>query len=407
MRICNVDQMRIAVLNLIMRTMRSDLAFPQLDVNLERKGIRAEYPMAVLVADELARMGNTVDVFGGSIYEVVRDPIENGDHANVVSERLSFKTLFPPSYYPYAKGLPQRLRQGGYDAVLSSEFVQPATVQAMRHKQGGSRLFVWQEIASHPRFPAGIASRILFHRMKANGFQRFDKAIPRSTTALEFLKSQGFPDKMIAPIVPNAVDCRTFKPRGKPDFFEKRNIHDAPRPRIIMAARISRAKGVETFLEATKIVLAEAKSVSFVLKGSGPDLPRVRFMAQKMGLGKNLTVIEEFLPRKDLAELIASCDICAAPSSSDLLFFVPLEAIASGVPVITSTASHHSATFADGKTGMVVPANDSKALASAFLELIHDERRLTAMSKAARQLAVTKFSSEKVARDLLDIFSGN
>ena len=399
--------MRVAILNLTMRTVKSGLKFPQFDLSLPKEQVRAEYPMVLLVADEIERMGNEVDVYSGSVYEIVRNSEAGENRANVIYEKESMRFLFPPFYYPYARDIPSKLKRGGYDVVLTSEFVQPASVQAMNVRNLRANLFIWQELASHPRFPISLASRSVFLRVRMNGFAGFKKAIPRSKKALAFLRSQGIPDASISRVVPNAVDCRTFSPVQEYDFFEKRMMNDVPSPRVLLAARIVKGKGIDTFLTAASIVRKEAPDVSFVIKGTGPDIQSVRQMANRLGVEERVTFIEEFLPRKEFANLVASCDICAAPSTQDLLFFIPLEAIASGVPVVTATGSHHTETFADGRAGIVVPADDSKALAEALLTLVNDRQRLERMSVAARDLAVSEYSSEKVANSLLEIFSGH
>jgi len=398
--------MRIAILNLTMRTVKSGLKFPQFDSKLPRERVRAEYPMVLLVADEMAKMGHEVDVYSGSVYEVVRDSEEGKNRANVIYEKESMRLLFPSYYYPYAPSISSELKEGNYEVVLTSEFVQPASVQAMRARNKNTDLFIWQELASHPRFPISLASRSVFLRVRMNGFASFNKAIPRSKKASAFLRSQGIPDISISRVVPNAVDCRTFSPVQEKDFFEQRMMNDVLSPRILLAARIVKGKGIDTFLTAASIVHRAAPDVSFVIKGTGPDMESVKQMANRLGIQKRVFFIEDFLPRTEFANLVASCDICAAPSTQDLLFFIPLEAIASGVPVVTTTGSHHTETFADGRAGIVVPANDSKALAEALLTLINDRPRLERMSVAARDLAVSEYSSEKVANSLLEIFSG-
>ncbi len=173
-----------------------------------------------------------------------------------------------------------------------------------------------------------------------------------------------------------------------------------PHPRVIMISRIVKDKGVETFLNAAKILKDEGVKASFVLKGSGPDTEAVKELAGRLGISDRLVRIEEYLSRPDLANLMASCDICAAPSEGDLLFFVPLEAIASGVPAIVSNATHHVHTFSDGRAGRAIPPRDPQALATALRELLEDEGLRKKMAQAARQLAVEEFSIESVARRL-------
>lgn len=390
--------MRIAVVNLLMRTVKSDHFLPQLDRSLPTGGVRVDSPMAVLLSDQLARMGHDVDVFVGSMFEVARDPEDPNDRRasiHYVKERLRW--ILPPSSYPFAPSISSHLRKGQYDAVITTDLIQPCTLAALSAYARDPRVFVWEELASHPRFPASSFSKCVFSFCRGNGFKGVRSIVPRSASARRFLASERVPQHKISRIIPNGVDCGTFSPRQPRDYFESAGMTNVPRPRIIMVARIDKHKGIETFLKAARTALDKGYEGSFVLKTTGPGMAEVEKLANNLCLSSKVTMIGGYLSRRALANLMASCDICAAPSSGDLLFFVPLEAMASGLPVITTAQTHHADTFSDGKAGLIVPTNDSEALAEAFIDLGRDQRRLGQMAAAARDLAVKEFSMETVA----------
>jgi glycosyltransferase involved in cell wall biosynthesis len=398
--------MRIAIVNLIMRTIRSTMRFPQFDGSLPRRDVEAMDPMAVMVADEIARLGHEVDIYSGSMFNVTRSPkSEETSLANVKYVREVMPGLFPPSYYPFTPSLIRQLRTGNYDAVLASEIMQPTIALTLLCRP--AKIFIWQELGTHPRFPITIPGRIEFAFLRSEGFQRVSKFMPRSESARTYLTREGVPDEKISQVIPNGVDCRTFRPDQGSDFFEKRGMGGIPHPRVIMVSRIVRDKGVETFLAAAKILKDEGVNASFVLKGSGPDVDMVGPLVEKLGISDRVVRIEEYLSRPDLANLMASCDVCAAPSEGDLLFFVPLEAIASGLPVVVSNATHHVHTFSDGKAGRVIAPRNPRALANSLRELLADPNLRKRMSLAARQLAVEKFSIESVAGRILKEMSAD
>lgn len=397
--------MRIAVVNLLMRTVKSDLFLPQLDRSLPTGGVRVDSPMAVLLSDQLARMGHDVDIFVGSMFEVTRDledPNDRRASIRYVKERLRW--ILPPSSYPFAPSMSSHLKKGQYDAVITTDLIQPCTLAALSTYARDPRVFVWEELASHPRFPASSYSRCVFSFARTNGFKGVKRIVPRSESARRFLTSELVPQHKISRIIPNGVDCGTFSPRQPRDYFESAGMANVPRPRIVMVARIDKHKGIETFLKAARTALDKGYEGSFVLKMTGPGIAEIEKLVDSLRLSGKVTMIGGYLPREDLANLMASCDICAAPSSGDLLFFVPLEAMASGLPVITTAQTHHADTFSDGKAGLIVPTNDSEALAEAFIDLSRDQRRLKQMAAAARDLAVKEFSMETVASRFVEEF---
>ena len=397
--------MKIAVVNLLMRTVKSRHLLPQLDHKLPEGGVRVESPMAVLLADELASMGHEVDVFVGSMFDVVREKEQATERrASITYVKETVRWIFPPSFYPLAPSVATQLRKKKYDAVLASELVQPSTLVALTMAQGETRIFVWQELASHPRFPARLLSKFAFSLLRIGKFNRIEKIVPRSESARQFLISEGVPKDKISRVIPNCVDCTTFTPHHSSDYFERNGLELPPRPRTIMIARVDKRKGIETYLESIRIAVDKGYAGSFVLKASGHGVDDLRRLVDRLHVGDRVTIIGEYLPRRDLANLMASCDICAAPSSGDLLFFVPLEAMASGLVVITTAMTHHSATFSDGKAGVLVPHDDPAALAEAIVELGRDLTSLRKMGAAARELAVRDFSTESVACRFVEEF---
>lgn len=396
--------MRIAIINLLMRTVKSNGFIPQLDPSLPRGGVIADSPMAVLLADELAIAGHDVDIYAGSMFQVVRDSERPGKRASIIYSKEAMKWLFPPSFYPLAPSIIPRVRKGGYDVILTSELIQPSTLAALAVRSGSTKVFVWQELASHPRFPASLYSKSIFAAFRMSEFKNVHKIVPRSVRARQFLLSEGVPEARISRIIPNAVDCRTFTPEQPFDYFEKNGLGNPPRPRVLMVARIDKSKGIQTFLRAADIAVRKGYQGSFVLKVTGNGVSEVRKSAERLALVKKVIIIGEYLRRRDLANLMASCDVCAAPSSGDLLFLVPLEAMASGLPVITTPQTHHSGTFSDGKAGFLVPPDNPEALAESIVYLGNDSKILGQMAVAARDLATREFSMEIVAQRFITEF---
>lgn len=395
--------MRIAIVNLLMRTAKSELPLPQMDKTIPRENLVADSPMVVALGDELAKLGHDVDIFVGSIFKIVGGR-GKGRNASLVSVEEKLRFLFPPTYYPFAPSVMSLLDKGGYDIVMTTDLIQPCTLMSMCSRPTKPGLFVWEELASHPRFPVRWYSKALYAVMRARRFRGIRRAMPRSESAREFLLSHGVPPALVSRTIPNAVDCKLFTPDHDEDFFERTGAKAPARPRTLMVARVDRTKGIETFLRAVKVATDRGHKGGFVLKATGKSTSEVEEAARNIGVEGLVSIIGGYLPREDLANLMASCDLCAAPSTGDLLFFVPLEAMASGLPVITTTQTHHARTFADGRAGVIIEPNDPAALAGAIIGISGDAQRLRRMSTAARETAVAEFSLESVARRLVEEF---
>jgi glycosyltransferase involved in cell wall biosynthesis len=84
---------------------------------------------------------------------------------------------------------------------------------------------------------------------------------------------------------------------------------------------------------------------------------------------------------------------------------VVLEALSAGRPVIGADAGGIPYLVEHNRTGLIYPAGDAPALASAITRLYHDEELCARMSTEARRAAEEKFDSRVTLATLMDVFS--
>lgn len=144
-------------------------------------------------------------------------------------------------------------------------------------------------------------------------------------------------------------------------------------------------KGLSTALGAVRML----DSVKLLVAGRGPaDLYR----------GDNA----QFLgPVSDIASLFAAADLLVAPTWYDPFSNACLEALAAGLPVITTPANGFSEILTPGVHGDITPAGDSLALAES-VEKWRDPEKLATAREACRLLA-SEYSIERNARETLEI----
>ena len=128
---------------------------------------------------------------------------------------------------------------------------------------------------------------------------------------------------------------------------------------------------------------------TLLVAGRGPaDLYAIR-SAQFLG------------PVSDIASLFAAADLLVLPTWYDPFSNACLEALAAGLPVITSDANGFSEIISEEVHGQTIPAGDPLALANA-LESWRDRDRLENARSNCMELA-SVYSMEKNARDTLEI----
>ena len=104
--------------------------------------------------------------------------------------------------------------------------------------------------------------------------------------------------------------------------------------------------------------------------------------------------------------LYRRADLLVIPTRADCFSMAGLEAMASGVPVVTCPVGGVGEVFDDGVQGLYVPPDDGAALAAAVESLLADPARRRAMGQAARALAVERYDAVVNARRLLEVLAG-
>jgi UDP-glucose:(heptosyl)LPS alpha-1,3-glucosyltransferase len=136
-------------------------------------------------------------------------------------------------------------------------------------------------------------------------------------------------------------------------------------------------KGLSTAIEA----LPRLPGARLVVIGRG-DETRYRRLAARLDLTDRIRWLGL---RPDLERWYAAADVLVLPTRYEPFGNVHLESLASGLPVVTTTAAGGAEVVEDGKNGAVIPPNDASALAAAVTRLRGEDR--AALAEAARRAA--------------------
>ena len=162
-------------------------------------------------------------------------------------------------------------------------------------------------------------------------------------------------------------------------------------PKLLFVGGDFTRKGGPELLAAMRNGLAERCDLDIVTPAPVPATPGVRVHSD---LGPND-------PR--LLQLYREADAFVLPTYADCLAVAIGEALASGLPVVTTSVGGQPEAVQDGLTGFVVPPGDVDALGKALLRLIDDPILRRTMSRLARRAAVERFDAHANARRLLDV----
>ena len=183
-------------------------------------------------------------------------------------------------------------------------------------------------------------------------------------------------------VVPNGVDCRTFRPGN--------SVRSGDRLNVVFVGRTIPQKGPNILLEALAILNRDDVGAEIIgSHGFDPNAPLTAYERHLRELARPLGDRIRFrptVPRHHLPGLMRAADIIVVPSRwSEPFGLTVLEGMASGVPVIASAVG--GIPQAMGPAGIQVPPDDPEALAEALDFLALDESRRQGMAQACRQHA--------------------
>lgn len=164
---------------------------------------------------------------------------------------------------------------------------------------------------------------------------------------------------------------------------------------ILTVANLNSQKGHEHLLRAAAEITSARQRVIFAFAGVGPLEDDLRKMCSELSLDG----IARWLGyRNDVTELIAASDLCVLPSLFEGIPFFVIEAMAGGKAVVATSVSGVPEAVAEGKTGLLVPPEDSQSLARAIMALLDDPDRSKLMGRAGRTRAENMFNVDDVVR---------
>ncbi len=176
-------------------------------------------------------------------------------------------------------------------------------------------------------------------------------------------------------------------------------------PAIVAVANLFPLKGHRYLLEAVELLVGRWPRLRCVLVGDGPERSALEQHARRLGLEERVRFagwIDEPAKRR----VIERSRCVVLPSLSEGLPVCVLEAMAFSKPVVASRIGGIPEIVEDGRTGMLVPPADSRALAEAIHALLSDAALAERMGQAGRQRLQQHFSAGQTIERMEELYAG-
>ena len=228
----------------------------------------------------------------------------------------------------------------------------------------------------------------------------FDYSIVLANEFKKTLISWGYKGKDIK-VETTTVDKLLLKGFSIQDRIEK--IDNLKTIQILYLARIEKEKGIIETIDAFKELSERYNNLKLVIAGGGPFEEQAKQYVNRISL-KGVSFIGYV--RDSIKKNVYFCsDIYVLPTYyKEGMPNSVLEAMAMGLPVVTTPVGGLKDFFKNGEHGFLVQKKDSKEIATSLERIMTDKKKWRTMAKSSHDFAVERFLSPKVAQRLEDTY---
>lgn len=235
------------------------------------------------------------------------------------------------------------------------------------------------EIKKKARLVSGLFKKIF---VKADFIQVI------SNYLADFARAMGYKGELA--VVPNGVDIEKFKNQSAAGDNKT----------LITASRLVKKNAVDDIIKSLKYLPANVK---LMVLGDGPDADMLKNLVGELGLGDRVVSLGQ-VSHNDLPQYLAKADIFIRPSLSEGQGISFIEAMAAGVPVITTPVGGIIDFLRDGETGLFCKVKNPESIAEKVKVLLADKELAEKIKNNALIMVKKDYDWNLIAEKIKNIF---
>jgi len=209
----------------------------------------------------------------------------------------------------------------------------------------------------------------------------------------------GAPPHLLA-VIPNGIDPPP--PAGRAEALDRLGLKPDDGPIVGCVGGLSRHKGQSALMHAMGQLDGRPPRPTLVLVGDGPDRPGLESEAATLQGRVRIRFMGE---RPDARSLLPAFDVLVVPSIEREGFgLAALEGMDAGLPVVASRLGGLPEVVEDGRTGLLVPPGDVRAMALAIARLLANPEERRAMGTEGRRRVESRFRAAPMARRVESVY---
>ena len=288
-------------------------------------------------------------------------------------------------------------RLGRYLARHRIQAVHAFDVPAVLFAVPAARLYRVPVVLSSQRAHRALTPGLTRHLLRLTDRIADGIVVNSKAVAGELIAEDGVPPSLLH-LAYNGIDTGRFRPEGS------RATLPWPEPHVTIgvACALRPEKGLVTLLDAFAHIRTRRPEARLLIVGGGPMEAGIQEKAREFRLG---SACHFQPPVEEVAPWLRAMDIFVLPSLSEALSNSLMEAMACGCCAVASDVGGNPELVADGHTGLLFPAGNSRALAAILESLVENQALRARLAEAGCGWIHEGFSSEAAARRMGRIYA--
>jgi glycosyltransferase involved in cell wall biosynthesis len=206
-------------------------------------------------------------------------------------------------------------------------------------------------------------------------------------------------------VIHNGVDINKFKPVSDKRKAKEELGLNPEDIAILSVGRLYARKGLFTLIESMPAVVRRFRNAKFVISGKGQsnEMKKLIAHAEKLGIRDNI-IFTGYFPDKKLPRLYQAADVFAFSTFYENLPFAVLEALSTGLPVVTTYVGGIPEMIDSGKNGFLVQPFNAKELSDRVLYLLEHPAEAAEMGFLARKTILERFDWRFIVKKMLKVY---
>lgn len=211
------------------------------------------------------------------------------------------------------------------------------------------------------------------------------------------VKTEGLPREKIR-VIHNGVNTERFQPASteeRANIRKELGILDRDLA-IISVASLKPLKRIDALLRVAARLSGTGVPVRVIVAGDGSERASLEALAKELGISEKVSFLGN---RDDVHRLLKASDVFVLASRTEAFPNVVLEAMATGLPVVTTDVGSVREMVEPGRSALVVTAGDDSALETALLAISNDLALRRTLGERGREIVNERFGFDKMCTE--------